>query len=83
MPIPNAPELLAVETKAALTVSETGDVNLDGEVDIKDAVLISRIVAEDAEVASLVPGVQNADINEDGTVTYDDVMVIINKLCFG
>ena len=79
----NAPELLAVETKAALTVSETGDVNLDGEVDIKDAVLISRIVAEDAEVAPLVPGVQNADINEDGTVTYDDVMVIINKLCFG
>lgn len=60
-----------------------GDVNLDGEVDIKDAVLISRIVAEDAEVAPLVPGVQNADINEDGTVTYDDVMVIINKLCFG
>lgn len=59
-----------------------GDVNLDGEVDIKDAVLISRIVAEDAEVDPLVPGAQNADINQDGMVTTDDVMVIVQKLCF-
>ena len=69
-------------TKPAPAVTLLGDVNLDDAVNIKDAVLISRMVAEDAAVTQLVPGAQNADINQDNLVTADDVMTIVQKLCF-
>lgn len=69
-------------TKPAPAVTLLGDVNLDDAVNIKDAVLISRMVAEDATVTLLVPGAQNADINQDNLVTADDVMTIVQKLCF-
>ena len=78
----NAPDLLNAATKPAPAVTLLGDVNLDDAVNIKDAVLISRMVAEDAAVTPLVPGAQNADINQDNLVTADDVMTIVQKLCF-
>ena len=57
-----------------------GDVNLDCSVDVSDAVLTARYIAEDSEAALTECGLGNADTNEDGTVTLDDVTLLLQYL---
>ena len=64
--------------KNALAVA--GDVNLDCDVDVSDAVLLARFCAEDAEAVFTEQGKQNADANSDGNLTSEDVIVILKMI---
>ena len=55
----------------------TGDVNLDCSVDVSDAVLTARYIAEDSEAVFTECGVGNADTDGDGSVTTDDVALLL------
>ena len=62
----------------ALAIS--GDVTLDSEVDVMDAVLLARFCTEDSEAVITKQGKQNADVNADGNITLDDVTAILRKV---
>ena len=71
------------ETTTATTVSVNpdvfyGDVNLDGDVDLADAVLLNKAVA--GSVTLNQQAGMNADCNGDGKRTVDDSMVLLRFL---
>ena len=55
-----------------------GDVNLDGDVDLADAVLLNKAVA--GSVTLNQQAGMNADCNGDGKRTVDDSMVLLRFL---
>ena len=57
-----------------------GDVNLDCSVDVSDAVLIARYLAEDKAAKIADQGLQNADADENGSVTPDDVTALLKYI---
>lgn len=67
----------AVPTAADTTASLMGDVNLNGAVDIGDAILLARFVAEDHTVVISAAGLANADINASGQTDASDVTGIL------
>ncbi|MBO4653498.1 MAG: dockerin type I repeat-containing protein [Lachnospiraceae bacterium] len=77
----NMPMVSAAEDKK---VDETpfGDANLNGYVDMGDAVLISRFAAEDAEAKISAQGQINADVTHDGNIKEDDAMLIRKYLAY-
>ena len=62
----------------ALAIS--GDVTLDCSIDVSDAVLLARFCTEDSKAVITDQGKQNADVNEDGNITLDDVTAILRKV---
>lgn len=62
----------------ALAIS--GDVNIDCSVDVSDAVLLSRFCAEDTAANITQTAKQNADANQDGDLSADDVIVILKMI---
>ena len=54
-----------------------GDVNCDKVVDVSDAVLLARFVAEDAEANVTETGKLNADADLDRNLTGDDVVTML------
>lgn len=69
--------------KPALGIGDllpSGDVNADGLVKIDDAILLSRVVAEDT--AAVVPEAGQAamDVNQDDFVDAEDVTAILRKI---
>ena len=77
----NMPMVSAAENKK---VYETpfGDANLNGYVDMGDAVLISRFAAEDAEAKITAQGQINADVTHDGNIKEDDAKLIREYLAY-
>ena len=57
-----------------------GDVNCSGKVDISDAVLLARFVAEDTEANVSVQGKKNADVNKNSNLESDDVTLILKYI---
>ena len=57
-----------------------GDVTEDGVVDVKDAVLLARVVANDKEADITDQGKINADVKEDGLVDKDDLSTLLRIL---
>ena len=57
-----------------------GDVNCSGEVDVSDAVLLARVVAEDPEAIVSREGLRNADTNRNGNPESDDVILILKYI---
>ena len=57
-----------------------GDVTLDCEVDVKDAVLLARFCTEDSTAVITNQGKQNADVNGSGNIDLDDVTAILRKI---
>ena len=55
-----------------------GDVNLDGDIDLADAVLLNKAVAGVVSLNELA--YKNADCNGNGTVTADDSMMLLQFL---
>lgn len=56
-----------------------GDVNEDFRVTISDAILASRIAAEDTQLPAISEiGMANADVNGDGSHAADDITGILN-----
>ncbi|MBP0966441.1 MAG: dockerin type I repeat-containing protein, partial [Oscillospiraceae bacterium] len=57
-----------------------GDLNLDGAMDVADAVLLARYCVSDPEAMISDAGMKRADVNGDGDVTAEDVTVILRKI---
>lgn len=56
---------------------QLGDVNCDERVDVSDAVLLSRFVAEDASANITASGKKAADADQSGHIDLDDVVFIL------
>ena len=59
---------------------ELGNVNCDAKVDVSDAVLLARYKAEDQTAVITSQGKLNADVNQDGELTADDVTLILKYI---
>lgn len=57
-----------------------GDVNEDKTVDVSDAVLLARLVAEDAGAIVTEQGMKNADVSGDSTISSDDTIKILRAI---
>ena len=57
-----------------------GDVNLDKAVDVEDAVLLARYLAEDETAGIDAQGKLNADMNASGSPDTDDTGLILRKI---
>lgn len=57
-----------------------GDVNCDQSVDVADAVLLARMLAEDTEAVVTANGKVNADCDDDGKLTSDDTIRILRHI---
>lgn len=87
IPVPFA-DIPEIETSikkvsmAAETSKRTGsgDINVDGEIDVQDAVLLARFLVEDADARVSEIGKKNADIDGDGKRTTNDVTVLLRKI---
>ncbi|MBR5361826.1 MAG: DUF4981 domain-containing protein [Oscillospiraceae bacterium] len=74
------PETTTTTTETTQTTPEKGlrgDVNIDGKVDVSDAVLLARFVAEDTGANVTAKGKANADVNSDALLDGDDVIGIL------
>ena len=67
-------------TATTITQNMKGDVNIDGVVDVSDAVLLARFCAEDADAVITEQGKRNADANGNDKLTGDDVIVILKMI---
>ena len=65
---------------AAPTENKLGDVNGDSHIDVSDAILIARFVAEDPTVRISGEGKIAADVDHDGKLTQDDVVMILKYI---
>ena len=54
-----------------------GDVDVNGEVNVADAVKLARFLAEDAEAAVTSLGLELSDMNGDGLWRADDLSIIL------
>ena len=57
-----------------------GDVDCNGIVDVTDAVLLARLLAEDGEAVVSQQGMRNADCNQDGSRSMDDTTLILQHV---
>lgn len=62
------------------TKTKRGDVDCSKAVDVSDAVLLSRLIAEDATVTVSAQGKINADCNDDGATDSKDVVAILRHI---
>ena len=69
----------SIQTTAAQK-RHPGDVNCDEKVDVSDAVLLARFVAEDPEAAVSSQGKQNADCDLNTKLDGDDVILILKHI---
>lgn len=60
--------------------ADWGNVNCKGGVDVSDAVLLARFVAEDAGADVSAQGKINADVTHDGEITGDDTVQILKYI---
>ncbi len=57
-----------------------GDVNCSGEIDVSDAVLLARFLAEDTSAKITTEGKTNADCDDDGDITSNDTVKILRHI---
>lgn len=57
-----------------------GDADCNGEVDISDVILVSRVAAEDTSVALTVYGVANADVDGKTGISAGDAAMILRYI---
>ena len=58
----------------------SGDVDCNGKVEIADAILLARWLAEDKDITVTTAGLDDADLNGDGQVTADDQAKLLGWL---
>ena len=76
----SAVETTAAYTTSALTKQHTGDINLSGTLTISDAILLARVLAEDAAAEVTSEGLYNADMNGSGTPDQEDLTQILKMI---
>ena len=57
-----------------------GDCDCSGTVDVSDAVLLARFLAEDQTAKMDAHGRRNADADADGTITPGDTVAILRHI---
>lgn len=57
-----------------------GDVNCDGDVDVSDVVLLSRLLVEDKGAKVIDQGMLNADCNRTGSPDPEDADMILKYI---
>ena len=57
-----------------------GDVDQNGKVEIADAIMLARWLAEDADITVTAEGLAAADLTDDGLVTADDQAKLLCRL---
>ena len=62
------------------TMQKKGDVDCNGVVDVADAVLLARLLAEDADVYVRQAGMRNADVNGSGLPDQEDIVLILKAI---
>ena len=68
---------IGYDTIQTYNVYTSGDVNMDGTVDVSDAVLLARFCAEDTAAVMTKEGLNAADCNADNLITNEDVIFIL------
>ena len=64
----------------AAPAAVSGDATGDGNVDVADAVLLARFIAEDADVQISSACRQNADVNKNGSPDNEDTAMILKYI---
>lgn len=75
-----AVEIEKAQTEAPDEDGLWGDVNVDGKVDVSDAVLLARFNAEDTKAVVTAQGQKNADVTHDGKKDGDDTIKILKYI---
>jgi hypothetical protein len=76
--LPVAAENGSIKVQSGTTKPVTlGDTDCSGKVDVADAVLLARYLAEDAEAGITPNGKLNADTNRNGTPDAGDTILIL------
>ena len=57
-----------------------GDVNCDGEVTLKDAILLAKVIGEVSGTEITTEGFDNADVNDDGYIRAGDLTLLLKML---
>jgi len=57
-----------------------GDLDCNGSVDVLDAVMLARLVAEDTETGITEQGKRNSDVNADTNINGDDLSLLLKVL---
>lgn len=70
-------KITIMEQEPLPAVGLRGDISTDGTVDVSDAVLLARFVAEDTAAVILQKALALADVNGDGQSNSDDVIAIL------
>ncbi|MCQ2417604.1 MAG: glycoside hydrolase family 9 protein [Oscillospiraceae bacterium] len=74
------PEWLVTDSDEPSTKNNYGDVNCDGDIDVSDAVLLCRYLAEDSTAKVSTQGKQNADCVLDSVLNNDDTVRILQYI---
>ena len=76
------PETLSAESTTAKLTGQIlrGDADANGKVQIADAILMARFIAEDTGISFTAQGRLNADCNEDGLINSADSAWILELL---
>ncbi len=66
--------------KPPVVVTNYGDTNLDGTVDVSDVVLACRFIVGDVSAVIKDAGVASSDVDDDGQVTTNDTTLMLKKI---
>ena len=80
--VTTAETIVTTTTETAEAPAELlrGDVNCNRIVDVSDSVLLARLIAEDATAKVTAQGLLNADCNNDGNRTRDDLIILLQYI---
>ncbi|HAG14269.1 MAG TPA: beta-mannosidase [Ruminococcus sp.] len=79
---PTVTTTTTASTPAPQSDVRLGDVNCDTDVDVSDAVLLARFLAEDSEATVTEKGLLNADCNKNGSPDQEDIVSILKAIAF-
>ena len=76
----SCPESVSTPMIGQNALAVAGDLNIDCEINIADAVMLARLAAEDDSLQITDTGMDNADVNQDGLITILDTAVLLREL---
>ena len=77
----SAAEIYAAENDIPfINLGRTGDIDESGDVDVSDAVLLARFLAEDSDAVVGDIGRNYVDVNKDGNINADDIRSILRMI---
>ena len=78
--VPQTSEPETTTTQPPVITAMRGDVDVNGDVNVADAVLLARFCAEDNEVTVSAQGKINAEVTDDTNINTDDLTKLMEYL---